>query len=200
MTLAVIQCAFLTYGIVYRLFLSPVAKIPGPKLAALTSWYEVYYDIIKPGKYVWKIKDLHDQCGKTVLCLITWLALTQYIGPILRIAPNEVHVKDLGFLDTIYAPATRRREKEVPKNLEIALSVAGTANHELHKQRRDALNPFFSKRSVVNLGPMITEKIGQLCAHLDKAIETQKPINLSDLYYAFAIEQVLCLTCVRSCI
>ncbi len=46
-----------------RLFLGPLAHIPGPRLAALTSWYEFYYDVIKPGQYVWKIKDLHAKYG-----------------------------------------------------------------------------------------------------------------------------------------
>lgn len=58
-----LQLGWLIYGVIYRLFLSPLAKIPGPKLAALTSWYEFYYDVIKPGKYVWKIKDLHTEYG-----------------------------------------------------------------------------------------------------------------------------------------
>lgn len=29
--------------VVYRAFISPLASIPGPKLAGLTSWYECYY-------------------------------------------------------------------------------------------------------------------------------------------------------------
>ena len=62
--LAVVQ---ITYSVVYRLFLSPIAKIPGPPLAALTSWYEFYYDVIKPGQFVWHIRDLHEQYG---LCLM----------------------------------------------------------------------------------------------------------------------------------
>ena len=55
---------WVAYTITYRLFLSPLANIPGPRLAALTSWYEIYYDIIKPGQYVWKIKELHESYGR----------------------------------------------------------------------------------------------------------------------------------------
>jgi uncharacterized RDD family membrane protein YckC len=58
-----LQLGWLIYGVVYRLFLSPLAQLPGPKLAALTSWYEFYFDVIKPGKFVWKIRDLHKQYG-----------------------------------------------------------------------------------------------------------------------------------------
>ena len=49
--------------IVYRLFLSPLAKFPGPTLAAATLWYEYYYDVVKRGRYTWKIAELHAQYG-----------------------------------------------------------------------------------------------------------------------------------------
>ena len=48
---------------VYRIFFHPLAKFPGPKLAGLTLWYEFYYDVIGRGKYLWKIKELHEKYG-----------------------------------------------------------------------------------------------------------------------------------------
>lgn len=48
----------------YRLFLSPLAGFPGPKLAALTGFYEFYYDFFKEGKYVFEIKKMHEQYGQ----------------------------------------------------------------------------------------------------------------------------------------
>lgn len=80
----------------------------------------------------------------------------------MRIAPDEVHVNDPAFLDTIYASSPHKREKERARNLEISLSVAGTANYELHKLRHDALNPFFSKRAVAHMIPMVTGKARQV--------------------------------------
>ncbi len=54
----------LVYGAFDRLYLSPLAKFPGPKLAALTLWYEFYYDVIKRGKYTWVIAKMHENYGK----------------------------------------------------------------------------------------------------------------------------------------
>ena len=55
--------AVIGYGIYQRLFASPIAHIPGPKLAAFTFWYEFYYDVVQKGRYEWKIKQLHEQYG-----------------------------------------------------------------------------------------------------------------------------------------
>ena len=56
-------CYYISLG-TYRLFFCKIAGFPGPRLAALTFWYEFYYDIY-PHKhqYVFKIKELHEQYG-----------------------------------------------------------------------------------------------------------------------------------------
>lgn len=50
--------------VIYRLFFSPLAKFPGPKLAAATLWYEFYYDVIKTGTYMAEIKKMHEKYGE----------------------------------------------------------------------------------------------------------------------------------------
>ena len=47
----------------YRLCFSPLAMIPGPKLAAATGWYEFYYDCLLAGKYIFEIERMHEVYG-----------------------------------------------------------------------------------------------------------------------------------------
>jgi hypothetical protein len=63
---AVLFSLYLAALAVYRLYLHPLAKFPGPKLAAVTSWYEAYYEIALTGQYWKQISLLHDQYGMFV--------------------------------------------------------------------------------------------------------------------------------------
>ena len=54
---------------IYRLYLSPLAKFPGPKLAALTRKYESYYEAYQNYEYLWKIKEMHKQYGEIIIPL-----------------------------------------------------------------------------------------------------------------------------------
>ena len=192
LVLVSIQCAWLVARSLYRLYLSPLSNIPGPKLAALTSWYEFYYDVIRPGQYVFKIKELHETYGQSLfrkkLLVVYGLDL---LGPIIRVTPDEVHVNDITILDTIYtAPNVHRRDKDRAqlRGLDVGMSTSGTAAHDLHRKRRAELSPFFVTNSVTKLRPLIAAKVAYLCQHLDSAQLSGVPINLYDLYYALARE------------
>jgi hypothetical protein len=50
--------------VMYRLYLSPIAKFPGPKLAAATEWYEFYYQLVKDGQWGNAVAKMHEKYGK----------------------------------------------------------------------------------------------------------------------------------------
>jgi hypothetical protein len=61
-----LAASFIIYAlglVVYRLSLHPLAKFPGPRIAAVTSLYEGYFEIVKKGHFSRQISKLHDQYG-----------------------------------------------------------------------------------------------------------------------------------------
>ncbi|OJD35002.1 cytochrome p450 [Diplodia corticola] len=162
---------------VYRLYLSPLASFPGPTLAALTLWYEYYYDGIKGGQYTFKLKELHRQ-----------------YGPIIRISPHELHVSDPAFIDTLYASGPKaKRDKHAFYTRQFGLAQAGFGSvaHDLHRLRRAPFNRFFSRQSVHRLEPQIRAVVDKLCAQLERNFaQTACPVNLPDAFGCMATDVV----------
>ena len=62
-----ILTTWLLYAIglaIYRLYFHPLAKFPGRKTAAVTTWYEFYYEFRYGGKYIYEIEKMHKEFGK----------------------------------------------------------------------------------------------------------------------------------------
>ena len=117
-----------------------------------------------------------------------YCGLTDPPGPIIRISPREIHIDDLDFLDDIYSARRRDKDPEKVKALGNNHSTGGAVHYDLHHKRRESLDPFFSQRSVHALENMLKEKTKQLCGRFDQALSQKKPVNISDLYFAFALE------------
>lgn len=49
--------------IVARLYFHPLSKFPGPRIAAVTRWYEFYHDVLRDGTYVKYYPELHKKLG-----------------------------------------------------------------------------------------------------------------------------------------
>jgi hypothetical protein len=56
--------------------------------------------------------------------------------------------------------------------------VGTTANYGLHKIRREALMPFFSRRNIFHLERVITEKVEQLQQLIATHAANKTPVNL----------------------
>ena len=117
--LVVVACLLL-YALAlvcYRIYLHPLRKFPGPKLAAVSFWHEFYYDVVKGGQYTFEIGRMHEEYGM-FQChrYVVWLANQNfhfciYKGPIVRINPEELHCNDPAFIDILYTGSTGKRDK-----------------------------------------------------------------------------------------
>lgn len=80
---ALLAITYLTGVLIYRLFLSPLSKIPGPKLTAATQLWLVYHEF--KGDRTIQIDKLHSQ-----------------YGPVVRVSPSEVSFNNHDSLRDIY--------------------------------------------------------------------------------------------------
>lgn len=114
-----VSLVFGAWVVLRRLFWHPLSSFPGPKFAAATKWYEFYFDIIKRpgGTFMYEIERMHDVYGITLDSVrfalnreqpsltIRRTSLTR-AGPIVRINPEELHVKDSSWFDVLYTGPT----------------------------------------------------------------------------------------------
>lgn len=68
------------FVVIYRLFFSPLAKFPGPKLAAASSWYEAFFDL-RSKNFPDVLSGLHDKYGIYIFTAAETLRLTGFQVP-----------------------------------------------------------------------------------------------------------------------
>lgn len=144
----------------YRITLHPLAKFPGPKLAAASRWYEVYFELFVGGVWSDQISLLHER-----------------YGPIVRISPNELHINDPEYYDTVF-----NFNSHLDKRKYALDNLQHTPSHEQHKLRRHGFESFFSRANVTFLESLIRDNIGLLCSQLNSAKSSGDPVNISLLY------------------
>lgn len=171
--LTTVAASFVLYVILlyaYRLTLHPLAKFPGPRLAAMTFWCEFYHDFFRNGQYLFRIRDMHAKYGHIV-----------------RISPDELHINDPSFLPELMPAGGRRRDKysRMIQVFGFSQAAGATADHDLHRTRRAAMSKMFSKESVRRLEPIMRTNMNKLLVRLKEFQENGKEINLLPMFGAF---------------
>ncbi|KAI1459188.1 cytochrome protein [Annulohypoxylon moriforme] len=161
-----------------RLYFHPLASVPGPKLAALTGWYEAYYDLVAEGhggQMTFHIQKLHKQYGKIV-----------------RINPHSVHIDDADYFSTIY---TTREGFDRPEYMRWRFStpyaLISTPDHHTHKLRRKVQDPFFAKGRIAKLAPLMWDRANKMCRILSREYTGKGRIVRLDDMFACLIADVI---------
>lgn len=124
--------------------------------------YEFYYDVYPHyGQYTFHIRELHAK-----------------YGPIVRINPRELHIQSPEFYETLYSANSKRDKWNWFMNsFGNETSMFTTIEHVLHRQRRAALNPYFSPASVRKLQPIVQAKVDEYVERLRELKVTRKVIR-----------------------
>ncbi|KAL4955914.1 cytochrome P450 [Aspergillus filifer] len=159
---------------IYRLWLSPLAQFPGPKLAAATLWYETYHDAFRWGQYTFEIARMHEK-----------------YGPVVRISPHELHINDPEYYEVLYSrDSPRNKYAYFTKQFGVTRSMVATIDHHHHRLLRSNMNPYFSTARVRRQESLIQSLVDKLCERLQDYKGTGVPINLQHAFTCFTTDVV----------
>ena len=113
-------------------------------------------------------------------------------GPILRINPNEIHIDDPEFFEKLY---TQSSGYDKPGSIQYRFgspyAAFSTPEHDIHRARRTAILPFFSKKRITQQTPLIQDKVDRLCSRLAKEFAgTNKVVVLNHLFNCYVADVV----------
>ncbi|KAJ1712536.1 cytochrome P450 [Aspergillus flavus] len=188
-TLGVVVATFATYlalKALYNLYLHPLRKFPGPKLAAIGPYYEFYYDVMKDGMFLWEMERMHQVYDSSPNNAV----LRQ--GPIVRVNANEIHIRDPHYYSTVYAGNHRSTDKyhDAVAAFSVPQASLATIHHKVHRLRRSILNPYFSKAAVTRLESAINERIERMCSRLEETMHYGQVVDLDAGFAALTADIV----------
>lgn len=136
--------------IIYRLTLHPLARYPGPLLAKVTDWYNVYH--------AWK-GDRH---------LELW-RIHQVYGDVVRFGPNSVSINTHTALRDIYGFKANVKKSDFYSVFPInkaAFSTHTAIDKAVHARKRRVLSQAFSDSAMRAMEVHILDNIEAWCGYL----------------------------------
>lgn len=113
-------------------------------------------------------------------------------GPIVRIVPDEIHIQDSQFYDTLYTKAGRVDKYEWMANrFHSDQSVFATPAADLHLTRRGALNPLFSRTRILSFETVVRDKVNLLMKRIGNFQDSGMPFSLSAAFMALAGDVII---------
>ena len=165
----------LTTIIIYRLYLHPLAHIPGPLLARLTSLW-LYREVYR-GTEASTLVELHKKYGKVV-----------------RISPKEVDVDDGAALHTIYVKGGGFKKAPYYQNFDIDdfPTIFSALDNAHRATRAKAVASMFSTQAIRDGYEAITGCVDKMVNRLERDIKNAngKPIDVLNLSRSLALDVI----------
>lgn len=113
-------------------------------------------------------------------------------GPVVRISPDEIHLSDPENYEKIYYIGSKAPSKAGYFYNAFGLQTAAfsTPSNELHRVRRGALNPLFSRKAVQELESVVQSKVEKLSRRVNEAVTDGKPVDLHHGFRALAVDVI----------
>lgn len=119
------------------------------------------------------------------------MGLTKYsTGPVVRISPDEIHLSDPDNYEKVYYVGSKAPSKAPYYYNAFGLKTAafGTISNELHRVRRAAANPLFSRKAVLELENVVQSKVQKLIRRMNDRSSNTQPVDLHHGYRALAVD------------
>ncbi|OJD31473.1 cytochrome p450 [Diplodia corticola] len=154
---------------IYRRFFHPLARFPGPPLAALSSltlWW-----LYRKGFPEADFERWHEQ----------------YNSSVIRISPNELHVAGAEWYKKIYNYHSPPKYDVFYAGFLAPGSLFGQMEIAKHREKRKLMNPLFSKRTIAGIYPLVLERISCISQKISERLGTG-PINIVDAYRCLTVD------------
>jgi hypothetical protein len=122
-----------------------------------------------------------------------------FTGPIIRISPTELHIDEPEYYEELYSQhKPRNKSTFYVDQFNFPYTSFTTVDYKLHRARRAALNPFFSKQKVARLQPMLSFMVEKLCNRIEEFRQTGEPLSIRPVYACLTTDVVTLFTVNRS--
>ncbi|KAH7215799.1 cytochrome P450 [Fusarium oxysporum] len=109
-------------------------------------------------------------------------------GPVVRIGPNEVHIEDSEYLDTIFGFRPLNKEAMTAKEFGINHALFGVEDYKTYVKKRAAFGNAFSRTRLFKIQGQINEEIQKGCTWVEENSKNGGPVDLAFLFRAVPAE------------
>jgi len=159
---------YVTYKVIYNLYLHPLSKFPGPKLAAISNIRQSVIWIVG-GRYPHDLHNLHKKYGDVV-----------------RIAPNELSFSTAQSFQEIYGHVTKTKKAflktEFYDRIDDHHTMFTERDPAIHREIRRSLSHAFSARALRDQEEVVLKYVSMFMTQLRTLGDNPRGINLNEWY------------------